>query len=150
MSILHNSKALDIGYFACRFGEWRHLPVAPARSVEPLKMRRWLPNVAPCPDRLPRQDCSPRHAHALPLGQPPLAYLRCIALVGPKIGRSAARWALARGTSRPTSGPARHIVPTYLLEPSGGGGSVATAGCSRTRAYGGPSSCARIIEIEQC
>ena len=79
MSILHNSKALDIGYFVCRFGEWRHLPVAPARSVEPLQMRRWLPTVAPCPGRLPRQDCSPWHAHALPLGQPPphLSALHC-------------------------------------------------------------------------
>ena len=95
MSILHNSKALDIGYFACRFGEWRHLPVAPARSVEPLKMRRWLPNVAPCPDRLPRQDCSPRHAHALPLGQPPPPICAALLWLAPK---SAA--ALLDGPSR--------------------------------------------------
>ena len=97
-----------------------------------LKVHRWPPIVGPYPVRVPRRDWRSRYVGTPPLRHPPSDLSRLAAPASPKIAYSAAGRALAHGTMCPTHPTGRHIVPTYLLEPTRGGGATVHATFIRT------------------
>ena len=117
---------------------WQHASMPnisrhPGSRLPRLKVHRWPPIVGPYPVRVPRRDWRSRYVGTPPLRHPPSALSRLAAPASPKIAYSAAGRALAHGTMCPTHPTGRHIVPTYLLEPTRGGGATVHATFIRTR-----------------
>ena len=104
-----------------------NLPGLAARPVAPLKVCRWPPNAAPHSLGSPRARLTPVTLCTSALSPPHRRSPVQPAPVSPKIAYSAARRALAHGTMCPTHPTGRHIVPTYLLEPTRGGGATVHA-----------------------
>ena len=121
-----------------RFAAWAtlaiglNLPGLVAHPVAPLKVCRWPPNAAPHSLGSPRARLTPVTLCTSALSPPHRRSPVQPAPVSPKIAYSAAGRALAHGTMCPTHPTGRHIVPTYLLEPTRGGGATVHATFIRT------------------